>query len=112
MENLHVSRHEANNVCNCNSATPDISEKHNEISLEDQVARSIHDIFDSLPAKCKPRTSVSGVSEWIPLSGIAIGRGDISLADSNDHCQRLIQTQQMDLSDALHWGNDLRKTRF
>lgn len=76
MENLHVSRHEADNACNCNSATPDVSKTLNEISLEDRVARSIHDIFDSLPAKCKPKTSADGMSEWIPLSGIAIVRGD------------------------------------
>ena len=76
MENLHVSSHEIDNICNCNRATPDAREKLDKISLEDQIARSIHDIFDSLPAKCKPRTSADGVSEWIPLSGIAIVRGD------------------------------------
>ena len=41
-------------------------------TLEDQVARSFHEAFDALPAKCKPRTSENGVREWIPLSGIAV----------------------------------------
>ena len=77
METPLVSRHETDNVRNCNSATTDVSEKRNEISLEEQIVKSIHDIFDSLPAKYKPRTSASGVNEWIPLSGIAIVRGDL-----------------------------------
>ena len=76
METPLVSRHETDNVRNCNSATTDVGKKLNKISLEDQIVKSIHDIFDSLPAKCKPRTSASGVNEWIPLSGIAIVRGD------------------------------------
>ena len=77
METPLVSRHETDNVRNCNSATTDVSKKRNEISLEEQIVKSIHDIFDSLPAKCKPRTSASGVNEWIPLSGITIVRGDL-----------------------------------
>ena len=76
MENILVSRHGADNVCNCNIATTEFSKEFNKISLEDQIVRSIHDIFDSLPAKCKPRISASVVSEWIPLSGIAIVRGE------------------------------------
>ena len=76
MSNLHVSSHETDNICNCNRVTSIVSEKLDKISLEDQIARTIHDVFDSLPAKCKPRTSADGVSEWIPLSGIAIVRGD------------------------------------
>lgn len=76
MENILVSRQKADNVCDCNIATAEVSKESNKISLEDQIVRSIHDIFDSLPAKCKPRISASGVSEWIPLSGIAILRGE------------------------------------
>ncbi|KAL2043235.1 hypothetical protein N7G274_004295 [Stereocaulon virgatum] len=41
-------------------------------SLEDRVARSVFEIFDTLPAKCKPRTYETGVREWVPLSGIAV----------------------------------------
>lgn len=44
-------------------------------TLEDQVARSFHEAFDALPAKCKPRTSENGVREWVPLSGIAVVGG-------------------------------------
>ena len=77
MDDLPVNRHGRDNVRNCNSATTNVSNILHEKSLEDQIAESIHSIFDSLPAKCKPRTSTSGVREWIPLSGIAIARGDI-----------------------------------
>ena len=77
MENILVSRHEADSVCNCNIATAEVTKEFIKISLEDHIARSIHDIFDSLPAKCKPRKSANGASEWIPLSGIAIIRGDV-----------------------------------
>ena len=77
MEDLSVNRHEAVDIRNSNNTTNNVSGSLiEEESLEDQIARSIHGIFDSLPAKCKPRTSISGVSEWIPLSSIAIVRGD------------------------------------
>ena len=77
MDNLPVNRHDTDNIRDCNSATIITSKTLlEEESLEDQIARSVQDAFDSLPAKCKPRTSTSGVSEWIPLSGIAIVRGD------------------------------------
>ena len=76
MENSPV-KHGTDNVQNYKSAINNVSGTLvEEESLEDQVANCIHDIYDSLPAKCKPRTSTSGVSEWIPLSGIAIVRGD------------------------------------
>lgn len=91
MENLCVTRDETDNVCNCNIAATNAREiLVEERSLEDQIARSIQGIFDSLPAKCKPRTSASGVSEWIPLSGIAIVRGDIFLANPENYFKRLI----------------------
>ena len=77
MDNLPVNRHETDNVRNPNSATDTVSKTlGKEESLEDQVANCIHGVFDSLPAKCKPRISTNGVSEWIPLSGIAIVRGN------------------------------------
>ena len=77
MENSPVNRHGTDNVRNYNSATNNVSGTLvEEESLEDQIAKSIHGIFDSLPAKCKPRTCINGVSEWTPLSGIAIVRGD------------------------------------
>lgn len=77
MDDPPVNRYETDCVYNSNSATNNISKTLlEEESLEDQIANCIHGIFNSLPAKCKPRTSLSGVSEWIPLSGIAIVRGD------------------------------------
>ena len=77
MDNLPVNRHETDNVRNPNSATDNVSKAlGEEESLEDQVANCIHGVFNSLPEKCKPRTSTDGVSEWIPLSGIAIVRGN------------------------------------
>ena len=77
MDNLPVNRHGTNHVHNPNSTTDNVSKTlSEEESLEDQVANCIHGVFDSLPAKCKPRTSTNGVSEWIPLSGIAIVRGN------------------------------------
>ena len=77
MKNSPGNRHGTDKVPNHNNATNNISGTVvEEESLEDQIARSVHGIFDSLPAKCKPRTSINGVSEWIPLSGIAIVRGD------------------------------------
>lgn len=77
MENPPVNRYETDHVRNPNSATDNVSKTHaEEESLEDQVANCIHGVFDSLPAKCKPRTSTNGVREWIPLSGIAIIRGN------------------------------------
>ena len=79
MDNLPVNRQETANVRNPNSAADNVSKTHGEEeSLEDQVANCIHGVFDSLPAKCKPRTSTDGMSEWIPLSGIATVRGNKS----------------------------------
>ena len=77
MDDLPVNRHGTGNVRNCHSATTNVNRiLLEEESLEDQIARSVHGTFDSLPAKCKPRKSTSGVSEWIPLSGIAIVRSN------------------------------------
>ena len=91
MDDLPVNSHGTDNVRNCNSATNNVSKTLvEEESLEDQVASCIHGIYDSLPAKCKPRESTSGVSEWIPLSGIAIVGGDNFLADSDNYPKRLI----------------------
>lgn len=44
-------------------------------SSEDAVVRSIHHVFEALPAKSKPRLSTSAVQEWVPLSGIAVVDG-------------------------------------
>ena len=78
MDDLPVNMHETDNVHDSNRATNNVSRTLvEEESLEDQVTSCIHGIYDSLPAKCKPRTSESGLSEWIPLSGIAIVGGDI-----------------------------------
>ena len=77
MENPPVNRHGTDDVRKHNNATKDVNGTLvEEESLEDQIANSIHGIFDSLPAKCKPRTSMNDVNEWTPLSGIAIVRGD------------------------------------
>ena len=98
MDNLPVNRHETNHVRNPDSATDNVSKTlGEEESLEDQVANCIHGVFDSLPAKCKPRTSTKGVSEWIPLSGIAIVRGDKLWLIPMNTLKRLIIICQMDL---------------
>ena len=44
-------------------------------SLENRVVRSILEKFEALPAKSKPRISPDGHHEWVPLSGIAMVRG-------------------------------------
>jgi len=41
---------------------------------EDRVVKSIHEKFNSLPAKSKPRVNQAGTREWVPLSGIAVIR--------------------------------------
>ena len=58
-------------------------------SLEDRVARSVLEVFDTLPAKCKPRTYETGVREWVPLSGIAVVGGKLEF-DGHDFNCRLI----------------------
>ena len=89
MDDLPVNRQETDNVRNSISPTDNVSKTLvEEGSLEDQVANCIHGTFDSLPAKCKPRKSTSGVSEWIPLSGIAIVR-------SNMHSRILIVSKRL-----------------
>ena len=44
-------------------------------SIEDRVVRSIHERFNALPSKNKPRVFPDGSREWVPLSGIALVRG-------------------------------------
>ena len=45
-------------------------------AVEDCVVAAIHAKFETLPTKCKPRTSVDGGKEWVPLAGIVLVRGD------------------------------------
>ena len=40
--------------------------------LEDGVVNAIHEKFDNLPTKSKPRTVEKGSKEWSPLAGIAV----------------------------------------
>lgn len=44
-------------------------------SFANQVADSILDQFNALPAKCKPVRQEAGGSSWVPLSGIVVARG-------------------------------------
>lgn len=41
-------------------------------TLEDRVVSAVHEKFDALPKKSKPRTSANGIEEWVPLSGIVV----------------------------------------
>lgn len=45
----------------------------------DVVVSSIFEKFDALPTKSKPRTLENGGTEWVPLSGIAIVGGVVSM---------------------------------
>ena len=42
------------------------------VTLEDRVVDAIHEKFDTLPTKSKPRQGADGTHEWVPLSGIAV----------------------------------------
>ena len=42
------------------------------VTLQDRVVLAIHERFQALPAKCKPRQCANDIYEWVPLSGIAI----------------------------------------
>ena len=42
------------------------------ITLPDRVVLAIHEKFQSLPTKSKPRQCTNDIYEWVPLSGIAI----------------------------------------
>ena len=57
---------------------PNISRDLNAMtSFEDIVVKVILDTYSSLPKKSKPRQLDSkGIGEWVPLSGIAICRGE------------------------------------
>ena len=41
-------------------------------TLQDRVVLAIHERFQTLPAKSKPRQCTTDIHEWVPLSGIAI----------------------------------------
>ena len=41
-------------------------------TLEDRVVVAIHQMFDTLPTKSRPRSFANGLQEWVPLSGIAV----------------------------------------
>ncbi|KAK0509915.1 hypothetical protein JMJ35_007309 [Cladonia borealis] len=115
MENSPV-KHGTDNVQNYKSATNNVSGTLvEEESLEGQVANCIHGIFDSLPAKCKPRTSINGVSEWIPLSGIAIVRdGAIRCValGTGMKCLPANQTALLDSRTVLHdWHAEILAIR-
>ena len=44
-------------------------------ALEDTIVHRVHEIFDSLPKRCKPRDLPNGRAEWVPLSAIATTDG-------------------------------------
>jgi hypothetical protein len=56
-------------------------------SLEDRVARSVLEVFDTLPAKSKPRKYETGVREWVPLSGIAVVGGKLGFNRYSFDCR-------------------------
>lgn len=45
--------------------------------LEDQVADTVHAVFDGLHPKFKPARSTEGSVSWVPISGIVVSQGDI-----------------------------------
>lgn len=42
--------------------------------LEQDIVRLIFEQFNSLPAKCKPRTLANGQREWVPMSAIVLSQ--------------------------------------
>lgn len=48
-------------------------------TLEYVVVSSIFEKFNALPTKSKPRILGNGGTEWVPLSGIAIVGGVVSM---------------------------------
>ncbi len=42
------------------------------LSLEEIIVQKVHEIFEGLPMKCKPRDLHHPKAEWIPLSAIAL----------------------------------------
>ncbi len=48
-------------------------------TLEDVVVSSIFEKFNALPTKTKPRLLENGGTEWVPLSGIAIVGGMVTM---------------------------------
>ncbi|KZF22175.1 hypothetical protein L228DRAFT_283349 [Xylona heveae TC161] len=48
--------------------------------FEDQIADTVLETFDALPAKRKPRQREDGSREWVPLSGIVLSKGSNELA--------------------------------
>ena len=53
-------------------------------TLEDRVVEIIHEKFDALPAKSKPRIRDNGRNEWVPMSGIAVIKSVTSCVTDND----------------------------
>ncbi|KAK6340985.1 hypothetical protein TWF696_009297 [Orbilia brochopaga] len=47
-------------------------------NLCEQVAQLAFDTFESLPARCKPRTDQSGIKEWVPMSAVILAQNNIS----------------------------------
>ncbi|KAL9044777.1 MAG: hypothetical protein Q9214_002106 [Letrouitia sp. 1 TL-2023] len=42
----------------------------------DRIATCVLEAFEALPAKCKPVEATAGIFQWVPLSGIAIMKGN------------------------------------
>lgn len=44
------------------------------MSLAAQIAELVHQKFNALPARSKPRAQPNGVREWVPLAGVVLVR--------------------------------------
>lgn len=44
------------------------------VKLGDAIAQCVLETFKKLPSKAKPRAYPDGSCEWVPLSGIVLGR--------------------------------------
>ncbi|KAI1961980.1 hypothetical protein LOZ58_003058 [Ophidiomyces ophidiicola] len=51
-------------------------------SLEYRVASLVHSHFNALPQRCKPTVRPNDTHEWIPLSGIVLGTGENTFAET------------------------------
>jgi tRNA-specific adenosine deaminase 1 len=48
-------------------------------NIEDAIANAVLEVYESLPIKCKPRQRGNGVGEWVPLAGIVLSQGILTL---------------------------------
>lgn len=47
--------------------------------MQDRIANAVIDTFDNLPAKFKPGNGNNDRREWVPMSGIVVVKGKISM---------------------------------